>query len=256
MKSQNNNLIPLSLCIITLNEESNIKRCINSASSLVDDVVVLDSGSADNTRDIADKLGARVFNEPWRGFGPQKQRAMDLAKNEWVLCLDADEELSPELLNEIKDLFLNSKNRENGYRIPRRSFHLGRWLRFGGWYPDYQTRLFSRSKMQWSEDKLHEFVKGSEAGYLKHDILHYPFESLADQVNTNNKYSTLGLISLEKKGKKIQLWHLLFKPWVKFIELYIFKQGIRDGIPGLIIAIGGAYSYFLKYAKLWEYQNK
>jgi glycosyltransferase involved in cell wall biosynthesis len=245
------NKLSLSLCVITLNEETNIRRCLSSVPFALD-IVVLDSGSTDNTKNIAQSLGARVFDEPWRGFGPQKQRSVELAQNDWVLCLDADEELSSELQGEIYHLLSSSSLSYNGYRIPRRSFHLGRWLYFGGWYPDYQTRLFSRSRLQWSDDALHESVKGENIGTLDAHLNHYPFEDLADQVQTNNKYSTIGAETMLKSGKKVYFWHLVIKPWVKFVELYIFKKGFRDGVPGLIVAVGGAYSYFLRFAKMWE----
>lgn len=228
-------------------------RCLSSVP-FASDIVVLDSGSSDATRTLAQEFGARVFDEPWRGFGLQKQRAVELAKHEWVICLDADEELSPELQQEIMGLMKQDGGKFDGYKIPRRSYHLGRWLYFGGWYPDFQTRFFSKQKLQWSSDSLHESVNGGNVGRLCSDINHFPFESLADQVNTNNRYSTLGAESLEKTGKKIKFWQLFLKPAGKFIELYIFKQGFRDGVAGYIIAVGGAYSYFLKFAKLWEKQ--
>jgi glycosyltransferase involved in cell wall biosynthesis len=247
--------LPVSLCIITLNEEANIKRCLSSVP-FADDIVVLDSGSTDQTRTLAAELGARVFNEPWRGYGPQKHRATELAKNDWILSLDADEELSPELQQEIYRVLKYGDKGVAGYKIPRRSYHLGRWLYFGGWYPDFQTRLFCRSEFQWSMDTLHESVKGKNLGELRCDMNHYPFETLADQVATNNNYSSLGAENLIKAGKKFKLWQLIVKPAVKFIELYFFKQGFRDGVPGFIIAIGGAYSYFLRFAKVWEKQER
>lgn len=243
--------IPLSLCVITLNEESNIRRCLQSVP-FASDIVVLDSGSQDQTQTLAQDLGARVFEETWKGFGPQKQRAVELAQFEWVLCLDADEELSPELQAEIYALMSGSLPVADGYRMARRSFYLGRWLYHGGWYPDHQTRLFSKSKMGWSQDQLHETVRGGHPQTLKGDLNHYPFQNLSDQVSTNNRYSTLGAEGLWKKGQRFKRWQILVKPWVKFFELYVFKKGFMDGMPGFIIAVGGAYSYFLRYAKLWE----
>ncbi len=250
--------LPISLCVITLNEEHNIVRCIASVP-FASDVVVLDSNSTDQTRTLAQSFGARVFNEDWRGYGPQKQRAVELAKFDWVLCLDADEALSEGLMNEIYQLFkqweLNKKELLNGYKFPRKSFHLGRWLGYGGWYPDYQTRLFHRHKLQWKQDIVHESVQGEGIGLLKSDLSHYPFDDLSDQIQTNNKYSTLGAQALHSQKKQVHLWHLFVKPITKFFELYLIKRGFLDGIPGYIIAIGAAYSYFLKYAKLWEMQR-
>ncbi len=247
---------PLSLCIITLNEEKNIEKCIRSVP-FASDVVVLDSGSSDQTKSLALSLGARVFDEAWRGYGLQKRRAVELALHDWVLCLDADEELSTELCQEMYHLAQSEipSHRLNGYKMPRRSFSLGKWLYFGGWYPDFQVRLFNRTKLNWSEDALHESVRGEGIGALKSPLNHYPFENLSDQIQTNNKYSSLGAEILIQKGHRISLWQLVVKPWIKFLELYLVKRGFRDGIPGYITALGGAYSYFLKYAKAWEQQK-
>jgi len=256
--------LPISLCIVTLNEEDNIQRCIESVT-FASDIVILDSGSTDKTKDLALRLGARVFEEPWKGFGLQKQRAVELALHDWVLCLDADEELSFELATEIYEAANDDfkSNHFNSYKMPRRSFYLGRWLYFGGWYPDYQTRLFNRTKSNWSSETLHESVQGLGTGNdlkiktksLKFNLNHYPFENLTDQIQTNNRYSTLGAEALLKKGQTVRLWQLIVKPFIKFIELYFVKLGFCDGIPGYIIAMGGAYSYFLKYAKAWEQQH-
>lgn len=248
--------LPLSLCVVTLNEETNIERCIRSVP-FASDVVILDSGSKDQTKALAQGLGARIFEEPWKGFGPQKQRAVELALHDWVLCLDADEELSAELAQEIHAIMAGDLKFQSfhGFKIPRRSFYLGRWLYFGGWYPDYQTRLFNRTKLNWSNDILHESVQGAGVGTLNGDLNHYPFENLYDQIQTNNRYSTLGAERLLKKGQPVQLWHLIIKPLIKFIELYFVKRGFCDGLPGYIIALGGAYSYFLRYAKAWEMQK-
>lgn len=254
IKSHFMDKIPLSLCVITLNEAKNIQRCLASVP-FASDIVVLDSGSTDETLTLAQSLGARTFNEHWRGFGPQKRRSVELALHDWVLCLDADEELSEELQREVYQVLKAELIAHDGYRIPRRSWHLGRWLSHGGWYPDFQTRLFRRSKLQWSDDGLHESVRGKNIGTLKADLFHYPFENLADQVATNNRYSTLGAEALSKSGKQFGLWRLITRPAVKFIELYFFKQGFRDGLAGYVIAVGAAYSLFLKYAKLWENQR-
>lgn len=249
--------LPLSLCIITLNEEANLRGCLASVP-FASDIVVLDSGSSDGTRALAETLGARVFLEEWKGFGPQKQRAIELAHYDWVLCLDADEALSPELQTEIVQEWSRTGGfSQSGYQIPRRSYYLGRWIGHGGWYPDYQTRLFNRQKLRWSRDSLHESVQGEGVGSLHADLHHFPFVDLADQVATNNRYSSLGADRVLATGIKIQIGHhLIIKPFVKFLELYFFKQGFRDGVPGYLIALGGAYSTFLKFAKAWEKQNR
>jgi len=246
--------LPLSLVVVTLNEEANIERCLRSVP-FASDVVVVDSFSTDRTAEIAQKLGASVIQEKWRGYGPQKAFAVSKAKNDWVLSLDADEALSPELQQEIQAKFA-SLNPKVGYEIPRKSYHLGRWIHHGGWYPDAQLRLFNRQHSQWSQDALHEKVQVKSKARLQSDMLHWVFEDLSDQVLTNDKYSSLGAGNLAKAGKEFSLLKLIFKPWTKFVECYFLKLGFLDGLPGFIIAVGAAYSIFLRHAKLWEMKMK
>lgn len=242
--------LPISLVIITLNEEEKLKECIKSVP-FASDIVVLDSFSKDKTKEIADSLGARFFEQEWLGFGAQKKRAVELAKHDWVLSLDADERLSPELQSEIKEIF-TQLNPETGYLIPRVSFYLGRWIRHGGWYPDYQLRLFNRKHSQWNPVPIHEHVLSIGTSKLRHSIQHLVFKSISHQVITNDKYSSLQALQLNEKRVNFSMFKLLTKPAVKFFENYIFKMGFLDGMPGFIIAVGAAYSVFLKYAKLWE----
>ncbi len=243
-------MTPLSLVVITLNAEAHIARCLNSVP-FASDIVVLDSGSTDRTVEIAKGLGARVFNEEWRGFGPQKRRATELAQADWVLNLDADEALSDAAQVELQAL-LASPLKPEAYRFPRLSFHMGRWIRHGGWYPDRQVRLYDRKRANWSTDSIHEKVVGRDVQDLRAPILHWVFKDLTDQVQTNNRYSGLGAEMLSQTGRHFRLFHLLTKPWVKFFETYIWKRGFLDGVPGFVIAVGAAYSVFLKWAKLWE----
>lgn len=244
--------LPLSLIVITKNEERNIGRCLASAA-WIKDIVVLDSGSTDQTAYIAQKNGARFFTGPWLGFGPQKQKAVDLAFNDWVLCLDADEALSEELSIEIQELFSSSQIDEfPAYRIPRLSFHLGRWIRHGGWHPDYQVKLFNRKEARYSDHKVHEQVMADRYGKLKNSVLHWVFMDLNHQVATNNRYSSLGAEELVLQSRLALIFKMLIKPPIKFIECYIWKRGFLDGLPGWIIAVGASYSIFLKFAKRWE----
>lgn len=241
---------PLSLVVITRNAEEHIARCLRSVPFAAD-LVVLDSGSTDQTVTIAKNLGARVFVEEWRGFGRQKRRATELAKFDWVLNLDADEALSEASQAEVKAL-LASPPGSAAFAFPRVSFHLGRWIWHGGWYPDWQIRLYDRRHANWSEDDIHEKVKSPSISRLKNPIEHFVFKDLFDQVATNNRYSTLGAETLFKKGRSFWLFNLIMKPQIKFLETYIWKRGFLDGLPGLIIAVGAGYSVFLKWAKLWE----
>jgi len=243
----------VSLVIITLNEEANIARCIQSVPWAAD-IIVVDSFSSDRTVSIAEGLGARVEKRAFKGYRDQKQYALSLATQPWVLSLDADEALSPALAKEIFEATNQSKY--DGYRISRCSFHLGRWIRHGGWYPDYQRRLFKKEKAQWQGGAVHEYLEiTGKVGVLKNDIQHYVFRDLDDQIDTNNEFSTLGAKELFRLGKKPSLLKLVFKPIGKFIECYLWKRGFLDGPAGFIIALGAAQSLFLKYAKLWEMQK-
>lgn len=245
--------LPLTLAIITLNEEDNIERCIKSVP-FASDIVVLDSGSQDKTLNKAADLGARVFSEAWKGFGPQKRRATELAKFDWVLNLDADEVLSPELQAEIFNRF-SGLDSERGYLFPRKSFHLGRWITHGGWYPDRQLRLYHRAHANWSENQIHERVLVSKEESFQHPILHFVFKNLSAQIQTNNRYSSLQAESQFQRGDRFSLFKLIVKPWSKFLECYFLKLGFLDGLPGFIIAVGAGYSVFLRWAKIWEAQK-
>ncbi len=248
--------VPLSLVVIAKNEARNISRCLNSCELIVDRVVVVDMQTNDNTRELAEGLGARVYLEEFKGFVEQKQVATDRARCNWVLNLDADEALSPELLAEILEIFERGEPSDvDGFLLPRRSFHLGRWIRFGGWYPDYQLRLYHRGRARWGGGLVHERVQAAKVKKLQHPILHWVFKDLTEQIGTNNRYSSLGALELHRKGKKFSLGALMFKPISKFLETYIWKLGFRDGMAGLVIAVGAAYSVFLKQAKLWELER-
>lgn len=249
--------LPVSVVIIALNEEANIARCLQSVSWAAD-LVVLDSGSQDRTVELARSLGARVFTEPWRGFRAQKQRAVELARMDWVISLDADEEVSPALRAEIFDRWSElTEAKIGGWETPRLSFYMGRWIRHGGWYPDAQVRLFHRERAKWVSGHVHERVgvQIGLTGRLNQDLWHYPFGDLAGQIQTNNRYSSLAAQDLKDRGVPFHLHKLVLKPIFKFLECYVWKRGLLDGLPGLIIAVGAGYSMFLKWAKLWELHN-
>jgi glycosyltransferase involved in cell wall biosynthesis len=247
---------PISLVIISFNEASNIERCIRSVP-WSDEVIVLDSGSTDGTVELAQNCGAKVYIEKWRGYRDQKARATELAKNDWILSLDADEALSSEASIELQRLLkerLLTTTDVDGVELSRISYHLRRWIRHGGWYPDWQLRLFNRKTARWSAGHVHERIQATKVLRVRASIQHWPFPTLAEQVQTNNNYSSLGAQDLFDKGKKFSLLKLVFKPISKFLETYVIKGGFRDGLPGFIIAVGAAYSVFLKFAKLKELQ--
>ncbi len=240
----------ISVVIIAKNEESNIRRCIESAR-WADEIIVYDSGSTDQTVQIASNLGAKVSSGAWLGFGPTKSHATGLASNDWILSLDADEVITESLKTEIVQK-INSLNPEVGYLLPRLSFYLGRWIRYGGWYPDYQLRLFHRKHSSWSTELIHEKVKSKLTEKLSNNLNHYVFKDIEHQVNTNNRYSTLLAAEMIRQGRRPNLFHLITKPWVKFVECYFWKRGLMDGWPGFVVAVNAAYSVFLKWCKLKE----
>jgi glycosyltransferase involved in cell wall biosynthesis len=246
--------LPLSLVVITLNEASNLPRCLKSVP-FADEILVVDSFSQDRTLEVAQEFGARVLSEAWRGFGAQKRWATEQAKNNWVLSLDADECLSPELANYLQQNF-GKLNPSVGYKIPRLSFYLGKWIRHGGWFPDYQLRLFHRSSAQWSVDPIHEKVISAQTEKLDFPLHHFVFRDMNHQIATNNRYSSLQAEQALKGGQSFSLLRILVKPWSKFFECYFWKRGFLDGFPGFFIAVGAAYSVFLRYGKIWELQNQ
>jgi glycosyltransferase involved in cell wall biosynthesis len=241
----------ISLVIIAKNEARNIARCLDSVP-FAGEKLVLDSGSQDDTVRLAQAHGARVVVEEWRGFYRQRVRATELAKYDWVLFLDGDEALSSDLAREIENLMKAGEPAAPAYALPRLSYHMGRWIRHGGWYPDRQVRLFDRRRAGWQEGEVHEKVAAEKVDRLKAPILHWVFENLTDQIETNNRYSSLGAEQLRKQGHRPGVCRMLFKAYFKFLETYIWKRGFLDGVPGLVIAVGAAYSMFLKHAKLWE----
>ena len=247
-------MIKISAAIITYNEEKNIKRCMESLD-FVDEIVIVDSLSSDKTCAIAKELGAKVIEQKFLGHIDQKQLAVENCTHDWVLSLDADEEVSPELKASILEL-INTPLKHEAYEMKRVSFHLGKWIRHGGWYPDKKTRFFNKQKAHWGGYNPHDkvIVNGS-TGMLEGDLKHYVFTDLRHNIDTNNSYSSIMAEDLYNNGKKFSYLKLFLKPVGKFFEVYIYKRGFLDGMPGFIIAVGASYSMFLKFAKLWELQN-
>ncbi len=245
----------ISATVIALNEEKDLPRCLESLK-FCDEIILIDSGSTDRTVEVAKKYGAKVIQEPWRGYGAQKNFAMQQAKNEWVLNLDADEVVTTELKNEIL-IEIQSQNPASGYFIARKTFYLGKWIQYGGWYPNYVTRLCKKSISKWTEPAVHEelTIEG-EVRNLKNPMLHYTFSDISDQLRTNLKYAKQGADQLHSKNKKATILKLIFKPISKFFETYILKLGMLDGLAGFIISVNAAHSVFMKYSFLFELQNE
>lgn len=243
---------PLSVTIITLNEEHNIARALQSVS-WAEDIIIVDSGSSDRTIEIAEKLGARVFRRDWPGYGQQKNYAQTLARHDWVLSLDADEAVTPELAQEIQNYLKSTSLAYKGFSVPRKTWYLGRWILHGGWYPNALVRLVDRRNAAWTEPKVHESLKvEGPLTQLENPLLHYAFDGVQDQVLTNIKYSRFGYEELVRRGAKPSLFKLICKPIGKFIETYLIKRGFMDGVPGFIISLNAAHSIFMKYAYFFE----
>ncbi len=245
----------ISAVVITKNEETNIQHCLKSIR-WVDEIIVYDSGSTDRTVELAKEFGAQVHIGEWLGFGATKKKATSLANNHWILSIDADEVVSDLLAEEIKLLLQSKLSEDTAYLIPRKSYFLNRWITHGGWYPDYQKKFFNRLKSNWDNAEIHEKVISKNSLKMHRDLHHFVFKNIEHQVQTNNRYSTLLAKQLFDAKKFSTVYHILFKPMVKFFECYFFKCGFLDGYSGFVIARNASYSVFLKWTKLKEMHDQ
>lgn len=245
--------IPVSLVVITKNVEPCLEKCLQS-STFVSEIVVVDSGSTDGTVEIAKKYGAKVLRQDWLGFGPQKNFAVNQASFDWVLCLDADEYLSPSLQKRLIELF-QQQPECHAYRFARSNKFLGRFLRHGEGYPDWSLRLFNRQFAQWSSDHVHEKVIGlseplRKTGQLDGDLMHESGESIHRYLEKQNVYTSIQASEMLKAGYKPSVARILLSPLVRFLKYYVLKFGFLDGVPGLIHILIGCFTVFLKYVKV------
>jgi glycosyltransferase involved in cell wall biosynthesis len=239
----------ISTIVLTKNEAKNIERCLRSVIGLSDDVIVVDCFSEDGTVDIARRYTGRVYQNEWPGFSGQRQFALSKTKNDWVLWIDADEEVPPELADEIKRLDFGA----DGYYIPRLVFYLGGWIRHGGWYPDYTMRLFDKRKGCFSDVLVHEkFSVQGTAKRLKHPLYHWPYRNISHHLEKIDDYTTLAALQMARSGKKASVISACSHCLAKFFRMYFLKLGILDGGRGLAISVLGSYYVFLKYIKHWE----
>lgn len=244
-------MIKLTVAIITYNEEKNIGRCISSVKEIADEILVVDSFSTDKTEAICKEFGVRFVKNPFKGHIEQKNYALELATHQYVLSLDADEALSVELLAEIKKVKNNFEY--DGYRFNRLTNYNGHWVRYCGWYPDTKLRLIDKSKAMWGGTNPHDILKmnGDEkVGFLKGDLLHYSYESIASHVNQTDKFTTISALAAFNAGKKSSLFKIVSRPILKFMRDYFYKRGFLDGRYGFIICSINALSAMLKYSKL------
>lgn len=247
----------LSVIIITKNEQAHIAACIESVN-FADEIIVLDSGSTDETCVIARRLGAKVYHTThWPGFGPQKNKALDLATKEWVFSLDADERVPSELAVEIQKAIQKPSPNVQAYTVARMSCFGGRWIKHSGWWPDTLVRLFKRDQGRFKEVSVHEsvIVEGSTQALTGH-LLHYPYDSLEMLIDKTNHYSSAAALQLHERGKKISIGGIIVKSLWTFIRIYLIRRGFLDGRQGFILAAVAASGSFFRYSKLWFLNQK
>src|SRR6266550_7999234 len=251
----------ITATIITLNEAENIRAACESVA-WADEILVVDSESTDATREIAAQCGARVIVNPWPGFSAQKQLAVDSASHDWIFSLDADERVSPELQSSIAALrtLAQSSTLSDGYRVARRAFYMGRWIRGGGWYPDYQLRLFNRTRGHWRERLIHESVamdEGARVETLNGDLLHDTIrDSAQHQHMIETRYAPLGAQQMLRDGRRTSRLQINVAGPAAFVRSFVLKGGWRDGRAGLTIARFAARHAALKHAILFQLQNE
>jgi len=244
----------LSSITIAKNEEKNIERCIESLKGVVDDIVVIvDSTSNDKTKDICSSY-KNVYCEStdWKGYGETKNYALSKTQNDWVLWIDADEELTPELKEELIK-FKKSTPTYNSFYVARRAFFLGKWIKHSGWYPSRVIRLFNKNYASFNDKSVHENITVlGDSGKLNHDLNHYTDPNIEHYFKKFNTYTTLAANDLFDSGKKARLIDIIIRPLFLFTKMYIFRLGFLDGLHGFILALFSSFYVFTKYCKLWE----
>ncbi|MFT5337626.1 MAG: glycosyltransferase involved in cell wall biosynthesis [Sphingobacteriales bacterium] len=249
--------LPISVVIITFNEEKNIRRCLESVQGWVDEIIVLDSFSSDQTEAICGEFGVQFFQHPFEGHIEQKNEAIKYANQPWVLSLDADEAVSPELKKSITSIHFQTEN--SAYNFNRLTNFCGSWIRHCGWYPDRKIRLLKKGDGHWGGQNPHDSLiinKGVELKHLKGDLLHYSFYTVNEHFKQIHFFTDISSKAAFEEGTKSSITKLFGKPSIKFIRDYIFLGGFRDGYYGLIICLNSAFAKYLKYLKILELQRK
>lgn len=242
-------MVPVSVTIITKNEAAHIEACLASVA-WADDILVVDSHSTDDTVARASRAGARVILRDWPGYAAQKNFAASEARHDWILSIDADERVTPDLAREIQAL--NPPEAQSGYRVPRVTWHLGRWWKTTDWYPDFQLRLYDRRRARWTVRKVHESVEADgPVGTLTHDLQHYAYRDISHHLATMDRYTTLAADEMFEAGRRAGLVDLALHPPAAFLRNYVLRRGCLDGTAGLIVSAMNAHYVFLKFAKLW-----
>ena len=245
----------LTVTVITRNEAANIEGALESVK-WADEIVVVDSHSADETVALAERYNARIALHDWAGYSDQRNYAAEIASHDWILALDADERVPPELAVEIQRI-MREGAAAGGYRMPRVSYYLGRWIRGTDWYPDYQLRLYDRRMGRFNGKRVHESVelKQGRPGTLQHDLQHYPYRDISDHVTSIDHYTTLAAEEWFAEGRRTTPLEVAVHPPAAFLRNYVVRRGFRDGTAGFLISILNSYYVFLKILKLWELQR-
>lgn len=242
----------LSVTIITCNEERWIRGALESVK-WADEIIVLDSGSDDSTLAICREYTPHVFTEAWRGYVEQKNLATEKAAHDWILNIDADERVSRELAEEIQRI-LREPGARVGYYMPRKTYYLGGWIKYCGWYPDYKLRVFHKRAGKWIGKALHERIEiKGETAYLHHDLIHYTYENMSDHLDKMNGFTS---IAASQKTQTVSGAGIFCRTLLTFLKKYLLQQGFRDGTRGLIVSLLSAFTVMVKYAKVWEARYK
>lgn len=246
----------ISVVIIAYNEEARVEGALKSVQGIADEIVLVDSFSTDDTVKIATNYTPHVFRRKWTNYADQKNYADEKAVFPWILSLDADERLSPDLAEEIHAL----KDTEPdcaAFSMPRQVWYLGKWIRFSGWYPDRKTRLFRKDSASWEGEFVHETLKvDGRVNKLKGSIQHFTYSDIREHLNRINQFSTLGAKKLFARKKKCRWYHLVLLPSSRFMKSYFLKGGFMDGFAGFVISVLNGYAIFVRYAKLREIWKK
>jgi glycosyltransferase involved in cell wall biosynthesis len=241
----------LSVTVIALNQEANLGPCLETVA-FADDLVVVDTGSTDRTLEVARTYTPRVFSSPWLGFGRTKNFALDQAEGDWVFSLDTDERVPPELQAEIQAV-LAADGPLDGYRVPRKNYFCGRWIRHLGWYPDYTLRLFRRGRGRFRDREVHEEVLvDGPVGNFHTPLEHYSYRSVSEYVSRMDRYARLAAQEMAKAGRRPFPGELLVRPLFSFLHLYFIRRGFLEGTPGYTLAVLMSMYKFLKYYYLRE----
>ena len=257
MNRKEESKVGLSVSLIASNEEKNIGKCLDSVQAIADEIIVVHNDCVDDTVEIAKSFGAKCFEEKWHGYRDQKNISLAKATKSWVLCLDADETVSPALLSSIKE-FLKREPLDgvDGYVLNRRSFFLGRWINHGDWYPDRKLRLIRNGNATWSGSLVHELLRAKgDVRRMDGDLLHFSYPSMNTFIEKTISFSDLYLQRQLDAKRKWSFFSVFFRPIWRFVRGYFFRMGFLDGFPGFFIAVSTAFATFFKHSRLYESCN-